>query len=305
MIPAAREHDNIECPDHGPEPIRVPKSHRVLINRREAVALADYGSCPQQDLLGEGASLVLMGGVPAVGVGHKTTLAARVGDECSPDVFIGGPTFSLPANVTIEGGLEFKNKVIRDLYFLSTTNAGRVLLDDLARTGRHVTIKPLRVPREVAAPFLELPLPSFLEPAFEDGYGSRTEPDPPDTPVGEASDVTIYYDPDHSYSTLSEDDENTTTTTPQTDLFHEFVHAEHYAEGTALPPDQWASENPVPRYPMREEEARTIGRGPWEDAGEMTENTLRDELGLPRRDHIVASTKPASDGGPTNLRPGD
>jgi hypothetical protein len=166
-----------------------------------------------------------------------------------------------------------------------------------------VTIKPLNIPREQADALARLPIPDFFKKPFGDAAGSRSLPDPPDASLELPSDVTIFFDPDSSYSTPTEDGD-TTTTTPQVDLFHELVHASHLAEGSAIPKDVEDPLNPRPELevPMYEEEARTIGRGGYGDGTEITENTLRDELGLPRRDHIAVSPYYAD--GPTSLRPG-
>jgi hypothetical protein len=55
-------------------------------------------------------------------------------------VLIGGPAFSLLSVVTIQGSEEYQSKVLRDLYFLSTTRSGRELLARWEKAGQPILI---------------------------------------------------------------------------------------------------------------------------------------------------------------------
>ena len=70
---------------------------------------------------------------------------------------------------------------------------------------------------------------------------------------------------------------------PQVVLAHELVHALHNSEGRAT---FGTDPNPPASEPtMREEEAGAVGVGSYEN-DTLSENTVRDDLGLPRRrDH--------------------
>lgn len=203
MKPAARELDPLLCEKHGGlGDVAALGQPNVRINGRPAIRLADQANCPfgGADVVGEGAAVVRIGGLPAAAVGHKSMHAAPIGSG-SHNVTIGGPTFALPPNLRVGGSAQFRNLVIRDLYLLSTTPTGREILERLERTGSVVTILP-----------------------FE---SSRA--------MGVGRDSIIFYDPSDGLTTWHRNDDGSLsaiTAPPQTGLGHELVHAVHIGEGT-------------------------------------------------------------------------
>lgn len=118
------------------------------------------------------------------------------------------------------------------------------------------------------------------------------------------------YQPDPSEREVcAQDGESvSTSTSPQVNLFHEMVHGMHMTEGDAIPPDVEIPGHYIPPEKYLEEEARTIGDDTvgWGDEP-ISENTLRDELGMPRRRDIGTPKAPTEGhlAGPTDHRPGE
>jgi hypothetical protein len=195
-----------------------------------------------------------------------------------PTVLIGGPVFSLPPNIKIEGTPLFQQKTIRDLYLLSTTPSGKELIDRLGAAGEPVTIVETTAANGFCAPNSNL--------------AAR---------LGIPTGSTIQYNPDF-HSIEYDSAGNTIDGSPQTLLAHEMCHALANSEGN----HQYGTDsNPPPSEPnIDEEEAQAIGVG--SHAGDRpTENTVRNDLGLPQRaDHwfAPAGTPPPPQ---NNLRPGD
>lgn len=272
---------------HGVAPASAtPGAASVLVNGEPLVLLADVTACGS--VVAQGASSVLGAQLPAAHLLHATVDTSIISAGCSPDVFIGGPTFELPTNFKIEGGAAFQNKLLRDLYFLSQTEQGQKVFGRLANSGKTVTFRDF-----ADRPFyLEQQETSFVPPN-PDAYGSP-------------SDVVIYYDPDPDVRVVwSETRDVSTTTSPQVNLFHEMVHGMHMAEGDAHPPHEVI---PGSDPPYAKEEARTIGDASEGFGGEdPSENALRDELGMPHRRDINTPTTTGPNGhmpGPTDHRPG-
>ena len=213
MKPAARELDPLLCEKHGGlGDLAALGQPNVRINSRPAIRLGDQANCPfgGADVVGEGAAVVRIGGLPAAAVGHKSMHAAPIGAG-SHNVTVGGPTFALPPNLRVGGSAEFRNLVIRDLYLLSTTPTGREILERLERTGSVVTIVPESVKSSETA---------------QDGRDS-----------------TISYNPSDGFAASHRNDDGSLsaiTAPPQTGLGHELVHAVHIGEGTAG--EYWAEE---------------------------------------------------------------
>lgn len=292
MKPATRQSSLVLCPLHGTAPASAkPAAPCVLVNGEPLSILADVTGCG--GVVSQGASTVLAGQLPAAHLEH-TTLHGGVIMTGSTDVLIGGPTFALPSNIVIAGGPAFQNKVLRDLFFLSQTEQGRKVLDRLAASGKTVTIRD-RQDR-----------PFWWK---DDNFTVPADADAP----GPAVDVVIYYDTDPArrvvYSEAGEN-QSTTTTSPQVNLFHEMVHGMHMAEGTALAPDDYLPQPPGAASagePYKREEARTIGDTAEGYGNESpSENALRDELGMPRRKQIgLPGPKRTADfPGATDHRPG-
>lgn len=297
MKPAANIASGHDCDVHGPGMVgATPGATGVLVNGEKMSVLGDITAC--QAVVAEGAALVLARGLPAVHLGHATLHGGQVVLPLSADVLIGGPTFALPENFVVEGSPAFQNKVLRDLFFLSQTKNGREVIDRMAASGKTVTFRDYadRPPR-FPPPFPQWPDTSFAV------------PDPLDASPGVQNDVVIYFQPDPSVTVVwSEAGTNvSTTTSPQVNLFHEMVHGMHITEGDAIPPEQVIPGHD-PKNPYQKEEARTIGDHAEGWGNEKpSENSLRDELGMPRRRDINTPNFPLEDHvpGPTDHRPGD
>jgi uncharacterized Zn-binding protein involved in type VI secretion len=270
MRPAARSVDNVGCPEHGSATSTLGPlgSSGVFINGVKAVRLGDQVDCPvrAQDVVAEGASMVRLGGLPMSAASHRAVHPAKI-TTGSPDVNIGGPTFALPSNLTIGGPAAFRNKVIRDLWLLSQTPTGKEMLSRLERTGQLVVIQP----------------------QLSGERGSGCDPNPADKqPTGSI----IFYDASEGLAVLTPEG-GLTTAPPQTGLGHELIHATRLGEGKAL-------------LNHKHEEATVRGDGAFYRDESITENGLRDDLGLEKREGIEllldGPARPAS--GPKNLRPG-
>ncbi len=271
--------DGHQCPSHpGGGPITSPGGPSVLINGQPAAHLADFAGCAggPSDIVAEGAALVLIEQLPAAGLLHGTIHGGQLLGAASPDVLIGGPSFSVPSCISIEGTPEFQNKALRDLYALSRSATGKEIFDRLIRSGKHVTIRE-GSEAECAAPAWEWP---------EDKQGTVIEYDPDDCSKHIAPDGTPINCP------------------PQITLAHELIHAVHFAEGTRIPPGTKDPTPPITEKDIEEEEAATIGTGSHADDF-PTENSLRTEWGLPPRyDHKGYQSLEDEAEGPTNIRPG-
>jgi hypothetical protein len=196
-------------------------------------------------------------------------------------VLIGDPAFALPANVTISPTAppDFQNKTIRDLYFLSTTPSGQAILAGLAASGQPVTIVPCPDPAN-----------SFCTPNNGTDAGNGT---------GTGS--TIQYNPDINMVAYDAAG-NQIAMPPQAVLGHEMCHALANSNGT-----QQSGTDPTPpasQPNIEGEEAQAIGTGSH-NGQNPSENSLRNDMGLPRRDNHYGSPTPASGGPPSqNYRPG-
>ena len=270
MKPAARSIDNAVCPVHTSSTSTLEPLGRlsVFINGVPAVRLGDQVDCPIRER-----DVVAEGAsmvrMQGLPISAVSHRAAHPAKIASgsADVNIGGPTFALPANVGIGGPAEFRNKAIRDLWFFSQTPTGKETLARLEQTGQPVMIYP-----QTAGKVSE----THLNPAGKLPTGSI-----------------IFYDPDGRWA-VSTPDGKVTTAPPQTVLAHELIHATRIGEGKTLPDD-------------RHEEATVRGDGAFYRDETITENTLRDDLGLDRREGAEQEPLEAQRGpvsGPEDLRPG-
>lgn len=237
--------------------------------------LADYAMCSGDgslDVVVEGAETVLFEQLPAVRRTDGTIHGGKVALGAA-NVFIGGPTFTLPGNITIMGAPDFQNKVLRDLYLLSTTRSGREVLRRLGASGKPIVI----VPRENG-------LSADVHPLGLDPCGSLVRYNP--------DEVRLKYGPKGEII----------PSPPQVTLGHELIHAMHYAEDSRLSGHD--PNAPASQPGIEDEEAQTIGVG--SHGHEFpTENTLRDDLGLPRRaNHLGGKDIYDQAPPPRSLRPG-
>lgn len=295
-LEAARLTDDHTCPSTVPHPhvggpVLGPGAARVFIRGRNAALLADYVSCagaapgPVRDVVKRGASSVRAHGLP---LARRTDTSVHGGliESGADNVFVGGPSFELPANFELDGPADYQNRVIRDVYLLSTIPKGRELLRRLEASGRRV--------RLVCAD------------------GKKTDSQRETLPSEDEDGVLIVeYDSTTQEYTYG-DEKQEIPVPPQTRLAHELIHALHDAEGTARPPHE---QDPTPDEAYREtpdhpwsqppmEESVTTGTGAGESE-DLSENAIRRELGLPPRDRYGSPTHPQFKGKATDIRPGD
>ncbi len=245
------------------------------LNSLPAARLSDMAMCQPvfPDVVFQGSATVVVCGLPFARQGDLTSHGATV-SVGSPDVEVGGPAFSLPANFSVEGGAIFRQETIRDLYFLSTTQTGQLLINTLAAPqGNPAVVHPIRIIPE------SNPHNSFA--AANNRSNSANG-------IGTGS--VVRYNPHvavDSYDALG----GRIPLPPQVVLAHELIHAIHFAMGNRGAVLRWliAFGINVARG-NAEEELFTIGTGRYVGAFAarfgtlgLTENDLRLELGLTRR----------------------
>jgi uncharacterized Zn-binding protein involved in type VI secretion len=272
MQPVAREGDKTFCPQH--ELVIIPHvggpltpAEKVCLQSdgKSVIRIGDYGNCQSPaplDVVFEGAATFTCCGLPVARKGDKMVHGGMI-IEGSSTLLVGGPTFSLPSKMSVKGSAEFQNKVIRDLYKLSTTSSGNDLLDRIDKSNRSVSIEPESDPHN-----------SFCQASNDT-----------DAMNGTGSDSTVKYNPDVAIS-VYDDHNNKLPEAPQIVLGHELCHALHNSEGTA---QTESTSDPDPNAPasqlnIEKEEAYAIGTGSWNGVS-PSENSIRADLGLGRRDN--------------------
>ena len=273
----ARLGDLHACPFHGGGPI-IPAGPppTVLFENMPAARLGDFALCtpPAPDVLMQGSATVLVNGLPLVGM---TDLTAHAGTVVmgAATVVVGPQASSPPSNFDIKGPASFQNKVIRDLFLLSTAKSGKELIARLEKAGKKVVFKPESDPHN-----------SFCAAA-----------NLADAKAGKPTGSTVMYNPDvalKGYDAAG----NQIDMPPQVVLGHEMVHALNNSEGSHTFGNDPAG--PASQPHIEEEEASAIGTGSH-NGKSPSENSMRSDLGLARRDNHYGSNAP----GPTNnLRPG-
>jgi|SRR5215467_15414393 len=284
-LPASKQDDfhacpvvNVLVPHVGGN--MLPTQAQTLVLDLPAERLADFGICTgPTDVIAQGSTTVLIGDLPAARMTDKTVHGGSIVSPCAPTVLIGGPTFTLPANFTLKGDPDFQNKLIRDLYQLSTTPTGKALIDGLGASGKPITFVPDSDPQN-----------SFCTP----DSGS-------DAQNGTGTGSTIAYNPNAKQNVFDRSG-NAIAQPVQVVLGHEMAHALANAQGTqqtGTDPNPPASEPKIDR-----EEAQAIGTGSH-SAQNPSENSLRRDMGLPERDnHFRTNDPPANALPPTSVRPG-
>jgi len=180
--------------------------------------------------------------------------------------------------IEITGDAEFRAQTRLALDIISRLPSGQQLLQDIANSGRTVTITEESDPNGYASP--------------HDGDHSKD---------GTGTDSDVSWNPNHHTT----DAADATTGTPGSTvvLAHELVHASHNANGTN-------ANGPYDSYPgqsgssSRGEERATVGAGgtsitqpdgttaavPDHSGDSPTENSIRDDMGIPRRPTYYPST---------------
>lgn len=187
--------------------------------------------------------------------------------------------------ITIEGSPEYQAAVVRDLIRMEATKSGKLTLDEFAKTGKHMTIRP--VPPGGA---FDNGACDYADPA--DNAPGRGQPDATGKP-GKGADGVIEYNPSLT-NEYTGTDGKTYTQEPFEVLNHEMIHGVHQAQGN----DLVAQKKPFPY--SNKEEMQTIGANDGIDdysKGDMTEAALSKEQGdSPRPDHDSVTKSTYQDG---------
>jgi uncharacterized Zn-binding protein involved in type VI secretion len=260
-------------------PVLPPGAPIVMTGGPFQARLSDMATCVgPPDVIAMGAATVLVQGLPAA---RQTDMTAHGGliTLGLPTVLIGGPAFALPPNIKVNGPPVFQQKVYRDLFLLSTTPSGQALINKLGAAGKPVTIVQ------------NTGVNGFCTPDNGTNAGNGT---------GTGS--TIQYNPDY-HTTVYDSAGNMIAEPPQVILAHEMSHALANSTGTRQP---GTDPNPPASQPnIGREESQAIGTGSH-NGQNPSENSVRSDLGLPRRDNHYLNDSPGPGAPPQqNLRPGD
>jgi uncharacterized Zn-binding protein involved in type VI secretion len=283
-FPASRLLDLHVCPmftllvPHVGGPVLPPCMPTVLTGKRPQARLSDTAFCVgPPDVIVTGAATVLVGGLPAARMTDKTVHGGMlVLGEFT--VLIGGPTFALPPNIKLEGSSTFQRKTIRDMFMLSRTPTGAQLIADLGASGHPITI---------------------VEHTGTNGF--CTPNNGTDAGDGTGTGSVIQYNPDYR-SNAYDSAGNLIAQPPQVILAHEMCHARANANGNQASGTDSAP--PASEPAIEAEEAQAIGTGSYNGTS-PSENSLRQDLGMPRRDNHFGTGGPAAgEPPPANLRPG-
>lgn len=289
MKPAARVGDPHVCPQvtvlvpHGGGPVLPPGCLTVLIGGMPDARIADLSFCVgPPDPIAQGASTVLIGGLPASRMTDMTSHAGLI-VMGFPMVLIGDPTVT----INIKGDAAYAAAVQTALARILPTPSGIEWLRQMGLNGKAITIQPTNPPNTANG---------FCTPANGTNAGNGT-----------GSNSTIEWNPNHNVTDAGLPGAQGT---PGADviLAHEMVHALHNANGTNLdgPNDNFPGQNGTS---ARNEERSTVGTGgspittptgpqatpPDYSHNVPTENSFRDDLGIPRRPSYYPSNWP---GGP-------
>ncbi len=147
--------------------------------------------------------------------------------------------------VDIQGPEDFRKKTKASLDRFKATPTGKKVLDDIAASGKKVEITQTTDNNGYCAP--------------KDGLAAAMSDGKP----GAGSDSTIKFNPDFTPGGIPNEDV----------LGHELIHAQHNARGIRAIGTTDGVKN---------EELQTVGLPPYPEGG-MTENSLREDLKLPKR----------------------
>jgi hypothetical protein len=254
---------------------------QVLTGNQPQARLSDQAlCCGPLDVIAGGAATVLVHGLPASRIADTMAHGGKIVKGLA-SVLIGGPAFELPPNIKLIGTPFFQQQTLRDLFFLSQTPTGAEMLRRIEASGKQMNIKQTAGKGNGCT-------------AFNDNDAGNPN-------AGSGSN--IEYNPEYRTNVYDKDG-NMIAGPPQVTLAHEMMHGMHNAEGQQAPlgPDS----NPPKSEPdIDREEAQTIGTGSYEGKS-PTENSLRKDLNLPRRDNHGGTYGPAAgEPKPLELRPGE
>lgn len=281
-IPASRLSDSTICPTHGlPGFVVGPSAQEMLIGGFKAACYTDSCACSalHTSPLAEGAAMVLINGLPAARVGAKTLDGGELvqGDA---SVLIGGDSFAIPSFISIEGGAEYQAKVLRDLHKIASTPSGEKLLASLAAGGHKLRIHDAEALDEHGKK-----IKTSTDP--ENSDANATDPTDPRASDGTGVAAHIGYDPDKKCIPYNKEATwaYPPNYSPDTELFHEMVHADDMSHGRFDKTPCWnTGRNQYDR--TRECELRAVGAGSYADESEYpySENTYRKDRGYENRD---------------------
>lgn len=275
--PASRLTDSIICRTHGNGlgPVLSPGATEVFIGGLTAARYTDICQCatPHKSPLAEGAAMVLINGLPAARVGMQTLDGGQILDG-EDSVLIGGDTFSIPDFISIEGDEAYQAKVLRDLHTIASTPSGKKLLASLTAGGHTLRI---------CSTSTKIDTSTDPENSDKDASG-RTDPRAYD---GTGIAARIAYNPDAKGIPYSEEVgwAHPPNYSPDTELFHEMVHADDMSHGRLDRAECWnTGRNQYDR--THECELRAVGSGPYADESKYpySENTYRKDRGYENRD---------------------
>jgi uncharacterized Zn-binding protein involved in type VI secretion len=275
MNPVARVDDTTACPlvapnTHTGGPLANATPVHLHANGRPVIRLGDYAQCvlpAPRDVVFSGAATFTVCGLPVAHVGSAMVHGGTIVTG-SPDFMVGGPSFALPANLVFAGSPEFQNAAILDLYLISLTPSGQEMFTRLEDAGQTVTINE------------HFDVNGFCSPVNQ-----------ADADAGTPTGSSVLWNPSYRSNAFT-DDGTMIPQPPQSILFHELAHALANAEGRQrhdVDPDPPASQTGI-----AEEEAQAIGTGSHND-DYPSENSLRADWGLPRRDNHSGTGGPHAD----------
>ena len=237
------------CPLHGGGPIIASCCPTVLIGGFPAARVTDQAVCAGgPDTIIRGAASVLIGGLPAARI-TDNTIHGGVIVQGWPTVIVGDPFVTFPINIAATGA--DRTAIQAALAQLYSTPTGRTILSGIAAANHTVTIQAGNAG-------------SFCQPHSTD---NRTP--------GKGSDSTVTWDQTQMLDGLDPADPHSSTVV----LGHEMTHAYHNANGTD-------SNGPNDNFPGqsgtsgRGEERSTVGSAPpFDSAGNRVNDTAGNPAG--------------------------
>jgi uncharacterized Zn-binding protein involved in type VI secretion len=290
FLPASRIGDMHVCPmvtvlvPHVGGPF-VLGSFTVLVGGVPQSRVTDMLVCVgPPDILVKGSPTVMVGMVGAMGMVGLVMGGLLAGLKN----FIGGyPKATLDSKgnivtqynsqITIEGSAVYQATTIADLDTFLATDTGKRWAKAYAKTGKHITIKPIPPGTQQNNGFTH----AESKGAYPKSDGSH----------GDGSDSTILYNPSDT-SEYTAADGGTETQPPYQTLGHEMIHGLHNGQGNNL------AGNKQPSPYDNEEESQTIGVN-GHDSDDITEKTMESDAGQsnrPDHDSITRDTYQDSSG---------
>jgi len=281
-MPAARVADMHTCPmvtgvvPHVGGPIIPPCVPTVLVGSMPQATVGDMAICvgPPDVIIPPAAITVLVGtggGGGGGGGGGAGGLAGVVGGIAGAILAVISPPYpravlqddgsivtEYQKGVIIKGDAEFQAKTVAALDEIASTPSGKLILADLADTGKTTTIVTTTGGNGISGT----------------GHANRKS----DGSKGNGSDTTVQFNPDRTKI----GNQPWETRPPAVGLAHELIHGVHFQEGdrTVTPVQNDSKPNPAnPGQPSmkEEEEVRTTGIPPYDSSEPYSENSLREE----------------------------